>query len=46
MSPAIGSMMPKVPHDVPVENAIAPDSTNRMTGSQCGSILPCTREER
>ena len=40
ISPAIGNMIPKVPQDVPVEKAIKPDSRNRITGSQCGLMLP------
>src|SRR5690606_4779774 len=40
--PAIGSRIPKEPHEVPVEKAIAPASTN-MTGiSQDGGSEVCS----
>ncbi len=47
MSPAIGIKIPNDPHDVPVENAIAPAIKNITGISHCGSMLaPSTKPPR
>ena len=43
---AIGSIIPKVPQLVPVENAIAEPKMNNNTGKNCTGILPLTKEDK
>src|SRR5690554_5811849 len=46
ISAAKGSMMPKVPQLVPVDNAMMPDNTNNRVGNKYRGMFCCTNEAK